>query len=164
MLLLKLALTRALAYGWRVVLAWVFHERLAFPARRARVPDPRAVGLDRGERLELLLDDRTRLAGWFVPPAAPPAGGRAPGLLWFYGNGETIATIAPILRELAPPHAALLVLDYPGYGESAGRATAAGGDLTAACRPPTLAARPDVDPAPLYVYRPPTLTPPPRAP
>src|SRR5258708_2601484 len=135
MLLLKLAVTLALAYGLLVVLAWVFRGGRAFPAGRAGRPDPGAAGLDRGERLELMLEARTRLTGWFVPPAAPPAGGRAPGLLWFYGNGETIATIAPILRELAPPHAALLVLDYPGYGESAGRATGAGGDLTAACRP-----------------------------
>jgi len=111
MLMLKLAVTVALAYALLVVLAWAFQERLAFPARRARVPDPRAAGLDRGERIELLLEDRTRLAGWFIPPAAPPTGGRGPGLVWFYGNGETIATIAPILRELAPPHAALLVLD-----------------------------------------------------
>src|SRR5258708_39856666 len=142
MLLLKLAVTLVLAYALLVVLAWAFQERLAFPARRARVPDPRAAGLDRGERLELMLEDRTRLIGWFVPPAAPPAGGRAPGLLWFYGNGETIPPIAPILRELAPPHAALLVLDYPGYGESAGRATEAGRDATAGaahrapCAPP----------------------------
>src|SRR5260370_28231581 len=147
MLLLKLAVTLALAYGLLVVLAWVFQERLAFPARRARVPDPRAAGLDRGERLELLLADRTRLTGWFVPPAAPPAGGRAPGLLWFYGNGETIATIAPILRELAPPHAALLVLDYPGYGESAGRASEAGTYATAEAAHRTLAGRPAGQPA-----------------
>jgi hypothetical protein len=81
--MLKLAVTVALAYAVLVVLAWAFQERLAFPAPRARVPDPRSAGLDRGERIELLLDDRTRLAGWFVPPVAPSAGGRAPGLVWF---------------------------------------------------------------------------------
>src|SRR5260370_33241523 len=108
MLLLKLAVTLVLAYALLVVLAWAFQERLAFPARRARVPDPRAAGLDRGERLELMLEDRTRLIGGFVPPAAPPAGGRAPGLLWFYGHREDIATSAPVLREPGPAHAALL--------------------------------------------------------
>jgi len=152
MLMLKLAVTVALAYALLVVLAWAFQERLAFPAPRARVPDPRTAGLDRGERIELLLDDRTRLAGWLIPPAAPPADGRAPGLVWFYGNGETIAAIAPILRALAPPHAALLVLDYPGYGESAGHATEAGMYAAAEAAHRTLAARPDVDAARLYVY------------
>ena|SRR5689334_22102941 len=152
MLMLKLAVTVAVAYAVLVVLAWAFQERLAFPARRARVPDPRAAGLDRGERIELVLEGGTRLAGWFVPPAAPPAGGRGPGLVWFYGNGETIAAIAPILRDLAPPHAALLVLDYPGYGESDGRATEAGMHAAAETAHRTLAARPEVDAARVYVY------------
>ena len=150
--MLQLAVTLALGYALLVVLAWVFQDRLAFPARRARVPDPRAAGFDRGERIELLLEDGTRLAGWFVPPAAAPARGPAPGLLWFYGNGETIAAIAPVLRALAPPHAALLVLDYPGYGESTGRATEAGMYAAAEAAHQTLAARPDVDAARLYVY------------
>ncbi len=150
--MLKLAATLVVAYALLVLLAWAFQERLAFPAPRAAVPDPRTAGLERGERIELILEDRTRLAGWFVPPAAPPTGGRAPGLLWFYGNGETIAAIAPVLRDLAPPHVSLLVLDYPGYGESAGRATEAGMYAAAEAAHRRLAARPDVDAARLYVY------------
>jgi hypothetical protein len=50
-------------------------------------------------------------------------GALSPGLLWFYGNGENIATIWPVLREFQPPGVALLVIDYPGYGGSEGRAT-----------------------------------------
>ncbi len=152
MLVLRVAVALGVAYALVVLLAWVFQERLAFPAPRASVPDPRAVGLDRGQRIELTVDGHTRLAGWFVPPAAPPAGARAPGLLWFYGNGENIAAIAPVLRDLAPPHAALLVLDYPGYGGSAGRATEAGLYATAEAAYTALAQRADVDPARLYVY------------
>lgn len=152
MLMLKIAITLGTAYVLLVFLAWAFQERLAFPAPRASVPDPRAVGLDRGQRIELTLDDRTRLAGWFVPPAAPPTGGRAPGLIWFYGNGENIAAIAPVLRDLAPPHASLLVLDYPGYGGSEGRATEAGMYATAEAAYAALAQRADVDPTRVYVY------------
>jgi uncharacterized protein len=151
MLLLRIVVALATAYVLLVFLAWAFQERLAFPAPRANVPDPRAVGLDRGQRIELTLGDRTRLAGWFVPAAALTEG-RAPGLLWFYGNGENIAAIAPVLRDLAPPHASLLVLDYPGYGGSQGRATEAGLYATAEAAYAALAQRADVDPTRVYVY------------
>jgi pimeloyl-ACP methyl ester carboxylesterase len=152
MIMVKLAITVAVAYALVVLVAWLIQERLAFPAPRAPVPDPRAAGVARGERIELLLDDHTRLAGWFVPPMAPPAGGRGPGLVWCYGNGENIAAIAPVLRDFAPPQAALLVLDYPGYGGSAGRATEAGLYATAEAAYQSLAARRGVDPARVYVY------------
>src|SRR5258708_33606464 len=105
MLLLKLAVTLVLAYALLVVLAWAFQERLAFPARRARGPDPRAVGLDRGERLELMLEDRPRLMGRLVPPAAPAAGRPGPAPLRVDGHGEAIATRPPTLPGLVPPHA-----------------------------------------------------------
>jgi len=47
------------------------------------------------------------------------AGERPTRLLWFYGNGETIGAIWPVIREFRPPQAGLLVIDYPGYGASA---------------------------------------------
>jgi uncharacterized protein len=150
MLALKIAVTLAVAYVLLLVLAWAFQERLAFPAPRAPVPDPRSVGLDRGQRIELTLPDRTRVSGWVVPPAT--AGGRAPGLVWFYGNGENIAAIAPVLRDLAPPQAVLLVLDYPGYGGSDGRTTEAGLYATAETAYAALARRADVDAARIYAY------------
>ena len=150
MLLLKIAVTLAVAYLLVVLLAWALQERLAFPAPRGAVPDPRAAGLDRGERIELTLPDRTRLSGWVVPPAAP--GARGPGLVWFYGNGENIAAIAPVLRDLAPPQAVMLVLDYPGYGGSDGRATEPGLYATAEAAYAALARRPDVDAARIYAY------------
>src|SRR5207244_5323887 len=57
------------------------------------------------------------------PPRASPTSPTSAGLLWFYGNGETVAAIWPIVREFQPPGTAVLVLDYPGYGGSGGRAT-----------------------------------------
>src|SRR5438552_2636424 len=108
MLILRIGLGLVLAYGALVVLAWLFQERLAFPAPRATVPDPRRVGVANGEKIELVTDDGTKLAGWYMAPV--PVGAQhaaplhpAPGLLWFYGNGENIATIWPILREFHPP-------------------------------------------------------------
>jgi fermentation-respiration switch protein FrsA (DUF1100 family) len=108
--------------------------------------------LTRAETVTLLMKDGTPLVGWFLPPVSdshhpPPTG---PGLLWFYGNGENVATIWPVLREFQPPGVALLVLDYPGYGASGGRATEPGLYEAADLAYAALAAR--VDAARIFVY------------
>src|SRR2546430_3108165 len=143
MLLVRILLGLLLGYAVLVLLAWVFQERIAFPAPRAPVPDPRQVGAANGERIELVLRDGTKLAGWYLAPRSPTIGRPPwPALLWFYGNGENIATIGGIVRDFQPPGAALLVVDYPGYGGSGGRATEAGLLQAAAPAPPARAPRP----------------------
>src|SRR5690242_3605385 len=122
MLALRIIVGLALAYAVLLLVAWLFQDRLAFPAPRAKLPDPKRVGVENGERVELVSADGTKLAGWYLAPPSPTSR-TSPGMLWFYGNGENIATIWPIVREFQPPGTAVLVLDYPGYGGSGGRAT-----------------------------------------
>ena len=129
-----------------VTLLWAFQEKLTFPAPKAPLP-----ALDVGERIELRMRDGTRLVGWYLPAVdrlRPPS----PALLWFYGNGENIAAIWPIIRDFRPPQAAVLVLDYPGYGASEGKATEAGIYEAADLAYDALRRRPDVDPKRIYVY------------
>jgi hypothetical protein len=168
----------ALGYIVLLALSWLFQERVAFPAPRAPVPDPKDVGIPDGERIEVVTRSGVRLAGWFLPargeargaaeggrrgsvnpgawPRGQPSRGQParghPGLLWFYGNAETIASIWPILRDFQPPGTALVVVDYPGYGGSAGRATEAGVYEAADAAYQALASRPGVDPDRIYVY------------
>jgi uncharacterized protein len=133
-----------------VGLLWAFQERLTFPAPRAALPS-----LTSGERVELTMRDGTRLVGWYLTAEGGEGaakGRQTPGLLWFYGNGENIAAIWPIIREFRPPHAAVLVLDYPGYGASEGKATEAGMYEAADLAYEALRRRPGVDPARIYVY------------
>src|SRR6266567_2802388 len=172
MLALRIALGLALAYVVLVILAWRFQERLAFPAPRAPLPDPQRVGVANGERVQLVSSDGTNLVGWYLKPEVgggrgrvgevdgarsnlpqpPPPSPTSPGLLWFYGNGETVAAIWPIVREFQPPGTAVLVLDYPGYGGSGGRATEGALYAAADAAYAALTARPDVDPQRIYVY------------
>lgn len=144
------------------VVLWALQEKITFPAPRSPLPDPvQTIGY--GERIELRMRDGTRLVGWYLPPTPEDAEGRrttpnlrrpaaSSGVLWFYGNGETIGAIWPILRDFRPPNAALLVVDYPGYGASDGRTTEAGiyeaGDLAYAA----LVGRAEVDRRRVYVY------------
>jgi fermentation-respiration switch protein FrsA (DUF1100 family) len=114
------------------------------------LPDPQKV-LGYGERIELRMRDGTGLVGWYLPPLRRPSPPSA-AVLWFYGNGETIGAIWPIIRDFRPPHAALLVLDYPGYGASGGRASEAGMYEAADLAYAALRERRDVDPGRIYVY------------
>jgi len=117
MLALRIIVGLGLAYTLLLLVAWLFQDRLAFPAPRAKLPDPKRLGVENGERVELVSGDGTKLVGWYLTPKSPTSA----GLLWFYGNGETVAAIWPIVREFQPPGTAVLVLDYPGYGGSGGR-------------------------------------------
>jgi len=132
------------------VVLWALQEKITFPAPRSPLPDPTAT-IGYGERVELTMHDGTKLVGWYLPPLRRPSPPFA-ALLWFYGNGETIGTIWPIIRDFRPPHAALLVVDYPGYGASGGRATEAGMYEAADLAYNALLARPDIDPHRVYVY------------
>jgi fermentation-respiration switch protein FrsA (DUF1100 family) len=136
------------------VVLWSMQETITFPAPRSVLPDP-AQTIGYGERTELRMHDGTRLVGWYLAAEGGEGAAkerRTPALLWFYGNGETIGAIWPIIRDFRPSNAALLVLDYPGYGASDGRTTEAGiyeaGDLAY----DALVSRADVDRARVYVY------------
>src|SRR3989475_13219840 len=58
----------------------------------------------------------------------------------------------PILRDFQPPGTALLVVDYPGYGGSEGRATEAGLYAAAEVAYAALAGRAGVDARRIHVY------------
>src|SRR2546425_8820803 len=173
MLVLRTLIGLGLAYLVLLLLAWRFQDRLAFPAPRASLPDPKRVGVENGEKVELVSGDGTNLVGWYLTawtpevwggggrlgevaaarnnlPKPPPASPTSSGLLWFYGNGENVAAIWPIVREFQPPGTAVLVLDYPGYGASGGRATEAALYAAADAAYGALARRPGVAPRRIY--------------
>src|SRR6266513_918684 len=156
MLALRIIVGLGLAYLVLLLLAWLFQDRLAFPAPRGSLPDPKRVGVENGQKVELVSGDGTKLVGWYLAPInlpqPPPTSPTSPGLLWFYGNGETVSAIWPVVRAFQPPGTALLVLDYPGYGGSGGRATEAALYAAADAAYDALATRPDVDPQRIYVY------------
>lgn len=153
MLFARLLIGVLAGYGVLMGLAWLFQERLAFPAPQASLPDPIRAGLPDVEPVSLLMKDETPLAGWYLP--AVHGGGRGqrmPALLWFYGNGENIGAIWPVLRDFRPPGVALMVVDYPGYGASGGRASEDGLYEAAELAYQALVDRPEVDRARIFVY------------
>lgn len=114
----------ALVAIW-IVLALVglfLADRLIFPA-----PAP---GYEAGE-LEgfrwLTTEDGLRIAAVHLQgqdTAGSPAAGYT--ILFSHGNGEDLASVAPLLRQLQRLGFDVLAYDYRGYGASEGRASAAG--------------------------------------
>src|SRR5438128_7933904 len=99
-MIVRAGLGLVVAYVLLVVLAWVFQERIAFPAPRGEPPDPKRVGYTTGERIELLMARGTRLVGWYLPPRTPPPPPpprRLPfsGPAWFHRHGANIAASSP---------------------------------------------------------------------
>src|SRR3989442_2589693 len=66
MLVLRILIGLGLAYLVLLLLAWLFQDRLAFPAPRESLPDPRQVGVENGEKVELVSGDGTKLVGWYL--------------------------------------------------------------------------------------------------
>jgi fermentation-respiration switch protein FrsA (DUF1100 family) len=149
--LLKLLTGALVAYGAVVLLAWAFQERIAFPALRQFLPDPVQQGLADARVAEIATGDGVTLRGWYLPPRPAPVA-TAPGLLWFPGNAETVASLAPLIRELRPPGVGMLIVDYRGYGESGGKVTEAALYRDAEAAWAYLASQPQTDRARIAVY------------
>ena len=148
-----LAAIAALIYVTMAVLAWRYQDRMAFPAPRSPLPNPETMGIPDGKRIALVTSDGVALQGWYLPPdPAPESGSKAPGLIWFYGNMETIEGIAPVLRRFRPAGTGLLVLDYRGYGSSAGEPTEEGVYRDAEAAWDYIAGLPQIDSTRIGVY------------
>jgi fermentation-respiration switch protein FrsA (DUF1100 family) len=121
MVLLKWTLLVLLAgYIGAVVLLYVAQRKLLYFTDPERVA-PAAAGLPRAETIALETEDGERLIGWHVQPARD-----RPVILYFHGNGGTLALRAGRFRTLTQDGTGLVAIDYRGYGGSTGRPTQSG--------------------------------------
>ena len=149
--LLRIVLALAIAYAVVVLLAWVFQNRLAFPGPNSPRSSPADAGIPEGEAVNIVTDDHVTLRGWYIP-ANPPRDTAGPGVIWFYGNMETVHDLQASIRWLRDSTAALLVVDYRGYGASDGQATEQGLYRDAEAVWTFMTERPDIDAARIGVY------------
>jgi len=149
---LKVVLLLAVLYGFVVMLAWRFQERMVFPAPRGLLGDPSTAGIQAAEQVAIPTFDGLTLQGWFLAAQPELRQDVTPALIWFPGNMETVRSISPVLRALRPHGIAVLAVDYRGYGENAGKPTEAAVYRDAESIWSYLTARSDVDSTRIAVY------------
>lgn len=148
---LRLLLLALLAYPALVLVAFLARHWLVFPLRGGTSGAPAQFRIADGEAVRIPTGEGAVLGAWFLPATGGEAT-RTGVVVWFHGNGETVAALAPVLREFRVPGVALLAVDFRGYGASTGRPTVANTerDMEAVWR--WLAGRPDVDTTRVVVY------------
>src|SRR6516164_458059 len=107
-------------YAALVALVYVGQRALQYFPERHRTP-PAAAGLPEAEEVVLTTADGERVIVWHVPPRE-----EKPVLLYFHGNGGSLAWRVERLRALTADGTGLVALSYRGYGGSTGRPTETG--------------------------------------
>lgn len=109
------ALAIALLAGAYLAVLYLAQRSLLFPVP----PYSPNVNLGRAEIVRLPLSGGDAQAFFLAPTASFP--GPAPLLIFMHGNAETAADRVPTLEDVAAWGVGVLLLEYPGYGGSAGR-------------------------------------------
>ena len=107
-------------YGAIVALAYFAQRSLLYFPERTRTT-PAAAGLPQAEEIELVTSDGERVIAWHVAPR-----GERPVVLYFHGNGGSLAWRADRFRRIVADGTGLVALSYRGYGGSTGRPSEAG--------------------------------------
>jgi len=115
------------------IAALLLEPRLAFHPPRGYAATPGALGLP-FEDVLMLTEDGVNIHGWFIPATEQPArrdDSRTPTrppltLLLFHGNAENIGGFLDLALLARPAGYNLMLVDYRGYGESAGQPSESG--------------------------------------
>ena len=132
-----------------VVLAVTQERRLLFPARRA--PDATALLRSVDGQSVWLERAGVRTEAWFLP-ARTGMPGPAALILFAHGNGELIDDWAREFDEPRSWGAAVLLVEYPGYGRSGGAPSEASIANAILAAYDWAGARPDLDRARIVAY------------
>jgi fermentation-respiration switch protein FrsA (DUF1100 family) len=120
MALLKWFLVIVAVYGGALALVYVGQRSLQYHPDKVRTP-PATAGLPSAEELELTTIDGEKVIVWHVPPK-----GDKPVVLYFHGNGGSLASRANRFKSFTADGTGLVALSYRGYGGSTGSPTEAG--------------------------------------
>ena len=137
---LVLLIARALALALASVLL-AGCTGLIFQPLPDHVSTPDRLGLAYRD-VELTTDDGIRLHGWFLPASAPRQG----SILFLHGNAENISTHIASVAWLPGAGFDVLLVDYRGYGRSAGTPSLDGLQLDFEAALETLLGMPEIDP------------------
>lgn len=114
----KIVLTAVVAYAALVALMYVMQRSMMyFPA--GALPAPAAAGVPELAVVELSTTDGLTLTSWYAAPAAPDR----PIIVYFHGNGGSIASRTFKTLPFVQTGYGLLLVSYRGYGGNPGSPT-----------------------------------------
>lgn len=122
MRMLKFILALVIAYALLVTLVYLMQGRMLYlPGMPGRELDmtPADAGMDYQD-ISFEAADRVALHGWFVPGATERV------VLFFHGNAGNISHRLDSIRQFHDLGLSVFIIDYRGYGQSAGRTTESG--------------------------------------
>ncbi len=120
--MLKFILVVAASYSLLVVLVYFMQGRMLYLAEvsgRTLIMTPTDVGMD-FQYVSITTTDGVMLHGWFI------AGQSSRVLLFFHGNAGNISHRLDSIAQFRELGLSVLIIDYRGYGQSAGRTTERG--------------------------------------
>lgn len=109
-----LLITAAVLYLALGITLMLVQRKILYRPDPTRV-SPAAAGLNGVTEIEIASPDGARLVAWHL---SAPVG--RPTLLYFHGNGGSIAGRTDRIRDLERRHLGVLILSYRGYGGSTG--------------------------------------------
>jgi len=149
--LVKIIGSAVLIYAGYCLLLFLVQRHVLFP--RYMIPNPAPPDLkSMGIEPWWLETSFGKVEAWYLPPAAVTAAQPAPAGIFGHGNGELIDYWPQELSRFAKVGVGLLLVEYPGYGRSAGAPSQAAIFETFALAYDRLAARTDVDPARIVLF------------
>jgi uncharacterized protein len=149
--LLKYILWPLCIYAAYCGILFVLQRQMMFPRGMIPTPAPSASRIPGLEKIWLTVQSG-KVEAWYLPPAAGTGAGRAPAVIFGHGNGELIDFWPKALSEFPGLGIALLLVEYPGYGRSAG--TPSQKSITEAFvkAHDFLSSRKDVDPSRIILF------------
>ena len=149
--LLKYILYPLLLYAAYCGLLFVLQRHIIFP--RYQIPQPPEADQQiAGIEKFWLTTDGGRVEAWFVPTGDSSSVKQHPVVIFGHGNGELIDFWPAELRNFSRLGVNLLLVEYPGYGRSAGNPTQESVTQTFVAAYDWLTSHPQVDSARIVLF------------
>ena len=149
--LLKYILWALCIYAAYCGLLFILQRQMMFP--RGMIPTPPSSGPQIPGMEKIWLDlEFGNVESWYIPPISGGDAGPAPAVIFAHGNGELIDFWPEELTGFTRLEMALLLVEYPGYGRSAGSPSQNSITATFIAAFDLLSSRRDIDPSRIVFF------------
>lgn len=132
-------------------LLFLLQRQIMFPRGMIPQPSPAANKIPGLEKI-WLDTEFGKIESWLLPPLSGRDAGPAPVVIFGHGNGELIDFWPAELRQFGSLGIGLLLVEYPGYGRSAGSPSQVSIKATFIAAYDVLSSRKDIDASRIVLF------------